>query len=338
MIRVIFISVQWAGLFFRSRTAIEAENLVLRQQLGVLRRKSPARPRLTGWDRLIFVLLYRLFPTNLDSIVIVKPETVVRWHPAGFRMFWRWKSRNIGGRPKIDLETRHLIRKISSENPLWGAPRIHGELLKLGIDVCEATVAKYMFKTPKRPGQSWKTFLDNHINDIASMDFAIVPTIGFKLLYCLVILDHRRRRIVSFGVTFHPTSQWVARQITEAFPWDQAPDYLIRDRDGAFGHVVQQHLDAMGIRDSPTSPRSAWQNGYVERVIGSIRRECLDHMIVLSEGHLRLVMRAYVNYYNNVRTHLSLGKDTPTTRVIQSHGCINSIAHLGGLHHQYIRM
>lgn len=202
------------------------------------------------------VLLYRLFPKVLDLIVIVKPETVVRWHRAGFRMFWRWKSHNVGGRPKVDLETRHLIQKISRENPLWGAPRIHGELLKLGVDVCETTVAKYMVKTPKRPGRSWKTFLDTHVNDTASMDFVIVPTISFKLLYCLVILDHRRRRIVSFGVTTSPTSEWVARQITETFPWDEAPQYLVRGRDGAFGHAVQERLEAMGIRDSPTSPSS----------------------------------------------------------------------------------
>lgn len=312
--------------------------MVLRHQLGLLRRKKPARLRLTDWNRLAFVLFYRLFPKVLDSIFIVKPETVVRWHGAGFRMFWRWKSHNIGGRPTVDLETRQLIRKISSENPLWGAPRIHGELLKLGISACETTVAKYMVKTSNRPGQSWKTFLDNHMNTFASMDFVIVPTIGFKLLYCLIILNHRRRRIVSFGVTTNPTSEWVAYQITSAFPWDEAPKYLIRDRDGAFGLAVQQRLEAMGIRDSPTSPRSPWQNGYVERVIGSIRRECLDHVIVLGEDHLRLVVRAYVHYYNTARTHLSLDKDAPSRRQIQSYGTIKSIAHLGGLHHQYRRI
>jgi transposase InsO family protein len=338
MTRLIFIFVQWSRLLLRSRASIQAENVALRHQLGVLRRKKPVRLHLTDWDRLAFVLLYRLFPSVLESIVIVKPETVVRWHRAGFKMFWRWKSRNIGGRPKIDLETRHLIRKISRENPLWGAPRVHGELLKLGVDVCETTVAKYMVKAPKRPEQSWKTFLDNHVNDIASMDFVIVPTIGFKLLYCLVILDHRRRHIVSYGVTSHPTSEWVARQITNAFPWDEAPEYLIRDRDGAFGLAVQQRLDAMDIRDSPTSPRSPWQNGYVERVIGSIRRECLDHMVVLGEDHLRRVMRAYVHYYNNARTHLSLDKDAPNGRTTHSCGAINSIPHLGGLHHQYSRI
>lgn len=333
-----FIFARLLQLRFRSRASIEAENVALRHQLDVLRRKKPARLHLTDWDRLTFVLLHRLFPMVLDSIVIVKPETVVRWHRTGFRLFWRRKSRNAGGRPKVDAKTRNLIRRISKENPLWGAPRIHGELLKLGVDLCETTVAKYMVKIPKRPGQSWKTFLDNHMNDIASMDFVIVPTIGFKLLYCLIILDQRLRRIVSFGVTTNPTSEWVARQITNAFPWDEAPKYLIRDRDGAFGLAVQQRLEAMGIRDSPTSPRSPWQNGYVERVIGSIRRECLDQMIVLGEDHLRLAMRAYVHYYNTARTHLSLDKDAPNGRTIHSCGPIISIPYLGGLHRQYIRI
>lgn len=195
--------------------------MVLRQQLCILRRKTTVKPRLTGWDRLVVVMHYWFCPTILASIVIAKPETVIRWHRTGFRMFWRWKPRNIGGRPKIDVETRHLIRKISCENPLWGARRITGELLKLGIDVCETTVAKYIVKASKRTGQPWKTFLDNHMNGIASKDFAIVPTIGFKRLYCLIILDHSRRCIVSFGVTFHATSEWVARQITEAFPTDE---------------------------------------------------------------------------------------------------------------------
>ena len=195
-----------------------------------------------------------------------------------------------------------------------------------------------MIKQKDRPkGQSWKTFLTNHRDGIAAMDFLIVPTIGFRLLYCLVILHHGSRRIVHVAVTSNPTSQWVARQLTEAFPWDEAPQFLIRDRDGAYGHSVRRRLNAMGIRDRPTSPRSPWQNGHVERVIGSIRRECLDHMIVLDEEHLRRVMRAYVNYYNNGRTHLSLGKDAPSGRSIQEYGVVKSIEHLGGLHHHYVR-
>lgn len=323
--------------FTRSAATLEAENLVLRQQLGVLLRKTPVRPRLTNWDRWLFITLYRFRPSVLTSMVIVKPDTLVRWHRAGFRIFWRRKSHNFGGRPKIDRQICNLIRRISKENPLWGAPRIHGELIKLGISVCEATVAKYMIKQPKHSGQSWKTFLQNHAEGISSMDFLVVPTVGFKLLYCLIILDHTRRRVVAFGVTYHPSSEWVARQITEAFPWDTAPDYLIRDNDGAYGEVFTRQLRAMGIRDRPTAPRSPWQNAYVERIIGSIRRECLDHMIILGARHLRHVMGAYIDYYNNARTHLSLAKDAPNRRTIQSFGIIQSIPNLGGLHHRYVR-
>lgn len=286
----------------------------------------------------MLVWLYRFWPSLLSSILIVKPETVVRWHRNGFRFYWRWKSRNRGGRPRINAEIRNLIRQISLENPLWGAPRIHGELLKLGIDVCQSTVAKYMVKLPRSGSQTWKTFLKNHKFSIASLDFLVVPTAGFRLLYCLVILDHSRRRILWTGVTFHPTPEWIGRQVTEAFPWEEAPRYMIRDSDGAFGLVYRRHLEAMGIRDRPTSPRSPWQNGCVERVIGSIRRKCLDHVIVFSEAHLRRIMRQYVQYYNSARTHLSLEKDSPDRRVVQGVGAIKSVEWLGGLHHQYVRI
>lgn len=338
MIDVLKLLMAFLHGLIKSQSRLEAENLALRQQLIVLSRKVGTRPRLKARDRLIFVLFYRFWPSFISSILIVKPETVLRWHRSGFRSYWRWKSRSLGGRPKIDAEIRNLIRRISLENPLWGAPRIHGELLKLGIDVCQSTVAKYMAKLPRSGGQTWKTFLKNHKDGIASLDFLVVPTISFKLLYCLVILDHGRRRILWTGVTFHPTSEWLARQITEAFPWEEAPDYLIRDNDGAFGLVFRRRLEAMGIRDRPTSERSPWQNGHVERVIGSVRRECLDHVIVFGEAHLRRVMRRYVDYYNSARTHLSLEKDSPDRRVIQSAGAINSVEWLGGLHHQYVRI
>ena len=316
----------------------EAEILILRQQLAVLRRKVPGRVRVSLWDRFVLVWLCRFWPSLLSTIVIVKPETVLRWHREGFRFYWRWKSRSQGGRPKVDTETRNLIRKISLENPLWGAPRIHGELLKLGIDICQSSVAKYMVRRPHPSGQSWKTFLQNHKDAIASLDFLVVPTIGFKSLYCLVILDHKRRKILWTGVTFHPTSEWVARQITEAFPWDGTPGLLIRDNDRAFGLAYRRRLEAMGIRDRPTSPRSPWQNGHVERVIGSIRRECLDHVIVFGEAHLRRIMRGYTDYYNSARTHLSLEKDSPCGRTVQGAGTIKSVKWLGGLHNQYVRI
>ena len=226
---------------------------------------------------------------------------------------------------------------MSLANRLWGAPRIHGELLKLGIDVAQSTVAKYMAKGERGRSQTWKTFLHNHTAGIAAMDFLIVPTIGFKLLFVLVILRHQRRRLISLTVTTNPTAEWIARQITEAFPWNEAPDYLIRDRDGAYGHAVTRRLAAMGIRDHPTAARSPWQNGHAERLIGSIRRECLDHIVVFGEGHLRRILVAYASYYNDVRTHLALGKDSPGHRPPQRLGRLAVRPILGGLHHQYCR-
>ena len=265
--------------------------------------------RLRNLDRLIFVWLYRFFPSILNAITVVKPETVIRWHRRGFRAYWRWKSRRRGGRPKIDREIRDLIRRMSKENPLWGAPRIHGELLMLGIEVAQSTVARYMTRRQGPPSQGWKTFLRNHAAGIASIDLFVVRTISFKLLYGLVILRHARRRLVSISVTNNPTAEWIAGQVTDAFPWDEAPRHLIRDRDGAFGPAYTRRIRAMGIRDHPTAPRSPWQNGHVERLIGSIRRESLDHLIVFGEAHLRGVLKAYASYYNEVRTHLSLDKD-----------------------------
>ena len=248
---------------------------------GTLRRG----PALTAADRLLFVWLCRLFPSLRNAITIVQPDTVLRWHRSGFRLYWRWKSRSRGGRPKVPIEVRSLIRRMSVENPLWGAPRIHGELLKLGIAVAQSTVAKYMAKRrPGGSGQTWKTFLRNHAAGIGAMDFLVVPTINFRLLSVLVILRHERRRLISLSVTDHPTAEWIAQQITEAFPWDEAPTDLIRDRDARYGHAVRRRLVAMGIRDHPIAPRSPWQNGHAERLIGSIRRECLDHVVILGES------------------------------------------------------
>jgi hypothetical protein len=219
----------------RSQARLQAEILILRQQLMVLGRKSPSRVRLRNLDRLILVWLYPLFPVLLNAITVVKPETVIRWHRRGFRAYWHWKSRRRGGRPKIDRELIALIRRMSHENPLWGAPRIHGELLMLGIEVAQSTVAKYMDRRGRPSSQGWKTFLRNHAAGIASIDLFVVPTISFKLLYGLVILGHLRRRLVRVSVTTNPTAEWIAGQVTEAFPWDQAPRHLIRDRDGSFG-------------------------------------------------------------------------------------------------------
>ena len=227
---------------------------------------------------------------------------------------------------------------MSRENPLWGAPRIHGELLKLGVDVSQSSVAKYMERRRGPPSQGWRAFLRNHAPHIAAVDLFVVPTIGLKFLYGLVVIHLDRRRLVWTNVTANPTAEWIARQITEAFPWDQTPRYLIRDRDRAYSAVVTQRLQAMGIRDRPIAPRSPWQNANVERVIGSIRRECLDHVIVFGEAHLRRILAAYGAYYNDIRTHLALDKDAPMSRPVQSVGRIAATPVLGGLHHHYVRM
>jgi len=227
---------------------------------------------------------------------------------------------------------------MSLENPLWGSPRIHGELLKLGFEVAQSSVAKYMVRRRGRPSQGWRTFLRNHSPDIVGMDLFVVPTIGFDLLYAFVIVRLDRRDLVWIAVTTNPTAEWIARQLTEAFPWDEAPKYLIRDRDRIYGATVTRRIRAMGIRDRPIAPASPWQNGYAERLIGSIRRECVDHFIIFGEAHLRRLLRSYAEYYNRIRTHRSLDKDAPIPRLVQRTGIIRSHAVLGGLHHQYVRV
>src|SRR6202140_5122562 len=323
---------------FKSKVGLEAENAVLRHQLNVLRRRLHGRVRLTNHDRWFLIQLYRWVPSILQVLTIVRPETLLRWHRAGFRCYWRWKARPLGGRPPIDTELRALIRRMNVENPLWGAPRIHGELLKLGFEVAQSSVAKYMVKRRGPPSQGWRTFLRNHAPDIAAMDLFVVPTLGFDLLYAFVIVRLDRRDFVWINVTANPTAEWVAGQITEAFPWDEAPRHLIRDRDRIYGSVVTRRVRAMGIRDKPTAPASPWQNGLAERLIGSIRRECLDHVIIRGEAHLRQILQSYANYYNGVRTHRSLNKDAPVSRPLQLTGIIRSHPILGGLHHHYVRV
>ena len=323
---------------FKSKSRLEAENAALRHQLIVLRRKVPGRVRLTNNDRWFFIQLYRWFPSILKALTIIRPETLVRWHRAGFCCYWRWKSRPRGGRPQIDTDLHALIRRMSIENPLWGAPRIHGELLKLGFEVAQSSVAKYMVKRRGLPSQGWRTFLRNHAPDIAAMDLFVVQTIGFDLLYAFVIVRLGRRELVWINVTTSPTAEWITRQLTEAFPWDAAPRDLIRDRDQIYGSIVTCRMRAMGIRDKPTAPASPWQNDFAERLIGSIRRECVDHFIVLGEAHLRRILRTYARYYNDIRTHRSLDKDAPVSRPVQRIGIINSHAIHGGLHHHYVRV
>src|SRR5437762_12736122 len=322
----------------KPKPQLEAENAALRQQVAVLQRKVPGRVQLTNSDRLFFVLLYRWFPSILKTMTIIRPETLVRWHRAGFRRYWRWESRNLGGRPPLSAELRALIRRMSLENALWGAPHIHGELLKLGFAVAQSTVAKYMTQRPDPSSQDWGTFLRNHAPNIAAMDLFVVPTIGFNLLYVLVIVRLARRELVWINVTAHPTAEWIAQQITEAVPWSEAPRYLIRDQDGIYGAAVMRRLRAMGIRDKPIAPDSPWQNGFAERLIGSIRRECVDHLVVLGEAHLRRILTKYAAYYNELRTHRSLNKDAPIRRAIQHVGRIVSAPVLGGINHHYCRL
>jgi transposase InsO family protein len=337
MIALLYFALAVLTAPFKSKLRLEAENAVLRHQLNVLKRRLPGRAQLTNQDRWFFIQLYCWFPTILKALTIIRPETLVRWHRAGFRCYWRWKSRPRGGRPQIHTELRVLIHRMSVENPLWGAPRIHGELLKLGFEVAQSSVAKYMVKRRTPPSQGWRTFLRNHAPDIAAMDLFVVPTIGFDLLYAFVIIRLARRDLVWINVTANPTAEWVARQITQAFPWNEAPPYMIRDRDSIYGAIVTRRLRAMGIRDKPIAPASPWQNGVVERLIGSIRREFLDHAIVLGEAHLRRILQSYARYYNETRTHLALGKDAPISRSVQRTGMVTSLAILGGLHHHYVR-
>lgn len=325
---------------FRVRAVLQAEIIALRHQLLVLQRANRGhRLRLHTSDRLLWVWLSRLWTGWRSALLIAKPETVIAWHRKGFRLYWRWKSRNRDGRPVVSGEVRDLIRKMSLANPLWGAPRIRGELLKLGIQVSQATVAKYMDHHRKPPSQTWRTFLANHTKGLVSTDFFVLPTITFKVLFVFVILAHDRRRPVHFAVTSHPTAEWTAQQLLEAFPWDSAPRYLLRDRDGTYGKRFCDMAKWMGVREVLTTPQSPWQNPYVERLIGSIRRECLDHVIVFNQTDLRRVLKEYFEYYEQARTHLSLNKDAPIPRPIQSPelGGVVEFSEVGGLHHRYER-
>src|SRR6202158_4311268 len=268
MIGLLCFALAVLALPFKSKLRLQAENAVLRHQLNVLRRRLHGRVRLTNNDRWFFIQLYRWVPSILQVLTIIRPETLVRWHRAGFRCYWRWKSRPLGGRPQIDTELRALIRRMSMENLLWGTPRIHGELLKLGFEVAQSSVAKYMVKRRGPPSQGWRTFLHNHAPDIAAMDFFVVPTIGFRILYGFVIVRLHRRDLVWINVPRNYRAEWVGRQVTEAFPWEGAPRYMIRDCDRVYGTVVTRRLRAMGIRDKPIAPSSPWQNGFAERLIG----------------------------------------------------------------------
>jgi transposase InsO family protein len=305
---------------------------------AVALRQAPARLCLRGIDRAILAGLVGVWPDLTRVVQVVKPDTVLRWHRMGFRTYWRWKSRKRAGRPKIDRGLRELIQRMSRENSLWGAPRIHGELLMLGIEVAQSTVSKYMPRCRRPPSQSWKTFLRNHAEAIAAIDMCVVPTVTFDRLFVFLVLGHGRRKLLWFEVTKHPTAEWLARQITEAFPWTSTPTYLIRDNDRSYGRIFVARVQAMGIRDKPITPNSPWQNGLAERLIGTLRRECLNQIIVFGEAHLRRVLSVYAAYYNQARTHLALQKDAPGRRAAQRFGRIIGLSVLAGLHHQYVRI
>lgn len=323
--------------FFSLRADILAENVALRHQVLVLSRRKK-RPRLRRLDRAFWVWLSRLWSGWRNALVIVKPATVVGWHRKGWRLYWGWKSRAKTGRPQVDREIRALVRRMAGENPLWGAPRIHGEMLKLGFDVGETTVAKYMPKRDRPPSATWRAFLMNH--GLVACDFFTVPTLTFGVLYVFVILRHHDRRLLHVWVTSNPTAAWTAQQVREAFAFDDAPKYLLRDNDSIYGTVFSRAIASMGVEEVRTAKGSPWQNPFVERIIGSIRRECTDHIIPLNRRHLQRTLDAYKHYYNETRCHLGLGKDSPEPRETESpeNGAkIIAIPHVGGLHHRYTR-
>ena len=325
---------------FKTRRGLALENLALRQQLAALH-QSVKRPRLSDVDRCFWMLLRRIWTDWVKVLIIVKPETVVRWHRAGFRRYWTWKSRRRRpGRPAVAPEIRDLIRSISTANPFWGAPRVHGELMKLGISIVQATVSKYMIRHRTPPSQTWRNCLNNHVPDLVSVDCFTVPTATFRVLLVFLVLRHDRRHIVHFNVTEHPSAEWTAQHVVEAFPWSTAPRYLLRDRDRIYDPSVTRRVAGLGVQQVLTAPRSPWQNPFVARLIGSLRRECFDHVIVLDERHLKRILREYVDSYHSCRTHVSREKDAPEPRLVESPtmGKVTAVPKVGGLHHYYKRL
>jgi transposase InsO family protein len=315
------------------------ENLALRQQLAVYKRTA-SRPRLRRSERLFWVCLSRVWAGWRRPLLIVTPETILRWQRRRFREHWtKLSGRPKGGRPPVSAEITALVRTMAAANPVWGAPRIHGELLKLGIDVAERTVSRLMPKRRPQPSQTWRTFLAHHVRDLVAIDFFTVPTARLRVLFVFVVLAHHRRRVVHFNVTEHPTAAWTAQQIVDAFPDESAPAYLLRDRDRVYGQPFRHRVKGMGIEEVLTAPHSPWQNPFAERLIGSIRRECLNHVLVLGERHLHRILTCYFAYYHQARTHLALDKDAPDRRPITrpAEGKIVQLPEVGGLHHRYLR-
>jgi transposase InsO family protein len=328
--------------FFCSRRDLVLENLALRQQLTVLKRRIH-QPRFAAADRLFWVTLRRLWLGWNHALILVQPENVVRWHRAGFKLYWTWLSRHRvqSGRKCVSKELRELIFRMVAANSTWGAPRIHAEPKMLGIDISERTVLRWMRKAPRspEPAKRWATFLRNHREAIVAMDFFTVPTLTFGVLYCFFVISHDRRRILHCKATKYPTSSWVIQQLREAFPFDSTPRYLIFDRGANFSSEVIETVKSFDIQPKRTSFRSPWQNGVAERWVGSSRRDLLDHVIVVNERHLKRLMNEYIRYYHEDRTHLGLAKGTPEGREPEKNPGANrkviSMPRLGGLHHRY---
>jgi putative transposase len=330
---------RFLGATARSRASMQLEILALRHQLAVYQR-SVRRPRIRSADRILWAWFARIWSGWREALVIVQPATVIAWQRRRFRDHWRRLCQSgKPGRPPVAKEVRDLIRRMSSSNPTWGSPRIVGELRKIGIDVAKSTVERYMVPSRKPSSPTWKAFLKNHLTDTIAIDFFVVPTIRFHVLYVLVVLAHERRRVLHFNVTRNPSAEWTSQQLVEAFPWGEVPRYLVRDRDGIYGAHFKRRVKNMGIEQVVTARRSPWQNPYVERLIGSIRRECLDHVVVINERHLKKVIRSYLSYYHGFRTHLSLEMDAPDHRSVQTQdlGRVVEVPEVGGLHHHYER-
>jgi len=325
---------------FRSRLSLQLEVVALRHQLSVYQRSSN-RPRIQPGDRALWTWLARHWSGWRDVLIFVQPATVLAWQRRRFCKHWaRISQHGSPGRPAIRVEVRELIRKISRANPGWGSPRIVGELAKLGIEVAKSTVEKYRIRPNTSPSPTWRAFLKHHLTECVSMDFFTVPTIHFKVLFVLVVLSHHRRQVIHCNVTENPTAQWTGQQMVEAFPWESPPKYLLRDRDAIYGEAFRRRVASLGLEQVLSAPRSPWQNPYVERVIGTLRRECFDHVIVVNASHARRILTDYLHYYHRWRTHLSLAMDSPDSRPVQppDRGAVVEFSEVDGLHHHYERV
>jgi transposase InsO family protein len=334
MLASLLLLVAFARAAVSDRAELVAENLVLRQQLAVLTRPTRKRPRLRRGDRFFWVVVRRLWRRWCQHLAVVQPEAVIRWHWQGWQLFWRWRSRPRLGRPRLSAEVRGLIAATARDNPRWGSERIRGELLKLGIAVSKRSIQRYRRRGPAHPpSQTWRTFLANHAQSIWAADLCTVQSLTFRTLYVLVLIAHGRRELVHVAVAAHPTAAWVWRQVVEATAWGRRPRFLLRDGDSVYGGDFATRAAAFGIETLLTPVQAPRENAVAERVIGTLRRECLDHLIVLSERHLRTVLAEFTRYDNRDRPHRSLRLRPPRPQAVTAEGPIRARPVLGGLHH-----